>query len=78
MMNRYGIRAVAIAPSLFSTAMGDNIANKARVRLLQDTLFPPRFGEANEFAHLVLAIVENPMLNASTRRLDGGSRMAKL
>ena len=38
--------------------------------------FPPRLGRPGEFAQLVRAIVENPMLNGETIRLDGAIRMA--
>jgi len=38
--------------------------------------FPPRLGRPAEFAALVRAIVENPMLNGETIRLDGAIRMA--
>ena len=38
--------------------------------------FPPRLGRPAEFAQLVRAIVENPMLNGETIRLDGAIRMA--
>ena len=38
--------------------------------------FPPRLGRAEEFAALVRAIVENPMLNGEVIRLDGAIRMA--
>lgn len=44
---------------------------------MKATLFPARFGDAREFAQLAVSIIENPMLNGSTIRLDGGSRMAK-
>lgn len=68
---------MCIAPSLFSTAMGAGTSDKVRENLLKSTLFPPRFGKAEEYAHLAAAIVENPMLNGSVLRLDGGSRMSK-
>ena len=47
---------------------------------VQDSLgrtvpFPPRLGKAEEFAHLVMAIVGNAMLNGETIRLDGAIRM---
>jgi hypothetical protein len=38
--------------------------------------FPPRLGNASEFAKLVLHIVENQMLNGEVIRLDGAIRMA--
>ncbi len=37
--------------------------------------FPSRFGRPDEYAHLVMAIVANPMLNGETIRLDGALRM---
>ncbi|SGZ28317.1 BQ5605_C027g10312 [Microbotryum silenes-dioicae] len=74
---RYGIRVVCIAPSLFATAMGAGTSEKVKKGLLSSTLFPPRFGESHEYAHLAVAIIGNQMLNGSTIRLDGGSRMSK-
>ena len=38
--------------------------------------FPPRLGRPTEFASLACQIVENPMLNGETIRLDGAIRMA--
>jgi hypothetical protein len=38
--------------------------------------FPSRLGRPDEFAALALHIVENPMLNGETIRLDGALRMA--
>ncbi len=37
---------------------------------------PSRLGRPTEFAALVQHIVENPMLNGETIRLDGAIRMA--
>jgi hypothetical protein len=39
------------------------------------TPFPRRLGRPAEFARLVEAIVEIPMLNGTTIRLDGAIRM---
>ncbi|KAL8292815.1 hypothetical protein RQP46_000509 [Phenoliferia psychrophenolica] len=75
---RYGIRVVAIAPSLFGTAMGASMSDKVREGLLKSTVFPTRMGLPEEFAHLSVAILENQMLNGSVIRLDGASRMAKM
>lgn len=36
---------------------------------------PRRLGIPDEFARLALAIVDNPMLNGETIRLDGAIRM---
>ena len=37
---------------------------------------PPRLGQADEFATLALQILDNPMLNGETIRLDGALRRA--
>ena len=70
-----GIRVVTIAPGLFETPMFDAIPPAAREALAQMTPFPSRLGRPEEFARLVEAIVEIPMLNGSTIRLDGALRM---
>ncbi|KAI5479699.1 hypothetical protein MNV49_002958 [Pseudohyphozyma bogoriensis] len=75
---RHGIRVVAIAPSIFETAMGAHTSPKVKASLLATSLFPARMGHADEFAHLAMAVIGNQMLNGSVLRLDGGSRMAKM
>ena len=50
----------------------DNMAKK-----LGSTIpFPSRLGQPPEYAALACHIVENPMLNGETIRLDGALRMA--
>jgi NAD(P)-dependent dehydrogenase (short-subunit alcohol dehydrogenase family) len=71
-----GIRVVAIAPSLFETGITQGIPADFAAGLTKDAAFPKRMGRPEEYAKLALAIVENPMLNASTLRLDGGQRFA--
>jgi len=72
---RAGIRVVAIAPGVFETAMMAAAPDKVRRTLAGQAAFPPRFGRADEFARLVQQIIENPMLNGCTIRLDGALRM---
>ncbi len=71
-----GIRTLAIAPSLFSTGITAGIPDDFAEVLTKDAAFPKRMGRPVEYARLVCAIVENPMLNGSTIRLDGGQRFA--
>ena len=71
-----GIRTVAIAPSLFSTGLTKGIPDDFANALTKDAAFPRRLGRAEEYAKLAVAIVENPMLNGSCIRLDGGQRFA--
>lgn len=71
-----GIRVNAIAPSLFTTGMTEGIPDEMASALTRDAAFPKRMGRPDEYAKLVVAIVENPMLNGGTIRLDGGQRFA--
>lgn len=72
---RYGIRVMTIAPGLFHTPMFDTLPQEARDSLGKMVPFPPRLGFPAEYAQLVQSIIENPMLNGETIRLDGGIRM---
>jgi NAD(P)-dependent dehydrogenase (short-subunit alcohol dehydrogenase family) len=71
-----GIRALAIAPSLFSTGLTQGIPDEFAEALTKDAAFPKRMGRPEEFGRLVVAIVETPMLNGSCIRLDAGQRFA--
>jgi NAD(P)-dependent dehydrogenase (short-subunit alcohol dehydrogenase family) len=71
-----GIRAMCIAPSLFSTGLTAGIPDEFADVLTKDAAFPKRMGVPEEYGRLVVAIVENPMLNGSTIRLDAGQRFA--
>ena len=71
-----GIRVVTIAPGLFMTPMMAGLPEEARESLGKQVPFPPRLGRPSEYALLVRQIVENPMLNGETIRLDGAIRMA--
>jgi NAD(P)-dependent dehydrogenase (short-subunit alcohol dehydrogenase family) len=70
-----GIRVMTIAPGLFATPMMRSLPQEAQDSLGRQTPFPPRLGEPDEFAAMVGHIIENPMLNGETIRLDGAIRM---
>ncbi len=72
----FGIRVVTIAPGLFLTPMMAALPKEAQDSLGKQVPFPPRLGHPEEFASLVRQVVENPMLNGETIRLDGSIRMA--
>jgi 3-hydroxyacyl-CoA dehydrogenase/3-hydroxy-2-methylbutyryl-CoA dehydrogenase len=72
----YGIRVVTVAPGLFKTPMLEILPEKVQAALGQMVPFPKRLGKPSEFARLARDIVENPMLNGETIRLDGAIRMA--
>jgi NAD(P)-dependent dehydrogenase (short-subunit alcohol dehydrogenase family) len=71
-----GIRVNTIAPSLFATGLTARITEDRAHNLVKDAAFPRRLGRPDEFARLAIAIIENPMLNGDTIRLDGGQRFA--
>lgn len=70
-----GVRVVSIAPGLFGTPMIEGLPAETQARLARQTAFPARLGAPSEFADMVVAIAENPMLNGSVLRLDGALRM---
>jgi NAD(P)-dependent dehydrogenase (short-subunit alcohol dehydrogenase family) len=72
---QFGIRVVTIAPGLFETPMIAPLPEPVRASLHEQTPFPRRFGEPDEFASLVIHVLQNPMLNGATIRLDGGLRL---
>ena len=72
----YGIRVMTIAPGIFDTPLMNSAPQALKEALGKQIPFPSRLGEADEYAHLVKAIFENPMLNGETIRLDGAIRMA--
>jgi NAD(P)-dependent dehydrogenase (short-subunit alcohol dehydrogenase family) len=70
------IRVMTIAPGLFHTPMFDSLPEDAIASLGAQTPHPARLGEPDEYASLVEHIVNNPMLNGETIRLDGAIRLA--
>ena len=71
-----GIRVVTIAPGLFETPMMAGLSDKVRASLIQMVPFPKRLGRPEEYAATVKHIIENPVLNGATIRLDQAIRMA--
>ncbi|MGW0023217.1 SDR family NAD(P)-dependent oxidoreductase [Rhodococcus sp. NPDC003383] len=75
-LGSYGIRVLAIAPSLFATGITAGIPDDRVEPLVKDAAFPKRMGRPEEYAKLALAIVDNAMLNGQCLRLDAGQRFA--
>ncbi len=72
---QYGIRVMTIAPGIFWTPMLAGLPQAAQDSLGKQVPFPSRLGRPAEYAQLVQSILENPMLNGETIRLDGAIRM---
>ncbi|MHA6909349.1 3-hydroxyacyl-CoA dehydrogenase [Ralstonia pseudosolanacearum] len=74
-LSRDGIRVMTIAPGIFETPMLLGMPPEVQDALGKMVPFPPRLGKPAEYAQLARAIIENPMLNGETIRLDGAIRM---
>ncbi|NYG57174.1 NAD(P)-dependent dehydrogenase (short-subunit alcohol dehydrogenase family) [Nocardioides daedukensis] len=70
------IRVNTIAPGFFRTPLVDLQPAEVQESLISQVPHPARAGEPDEFAALVQHIIENPMLNGETIRLDAAMRMS--
>ena len=70
------IRVCTIAPGTFDTPLLAQLSEEVRASLAKSVPHPSRLGAPDEYAALALHIIENPMLNGETIRLDGAIRMA--
>ncbi|MFF5991710.1 SDR family NAD(P)-dependent oxidoreductase [Prauserella flavalba] len=69
------VRVCSIAPGTFDTPILSRFSDEIRDGLARQTPHPQRLGDPDEFAALAHHIVDNPMLNGETIRLDGAIRM---
>ncbi|CAL4091636.1 unnamed protein product, partial [Meganyctiphanes norvegica] len=58
-----GIRVCTIAPGLFLTPLLESLPEKVKSFLASTVPFPQRLGHPDEYAHMVQAIITNPMMN---------------
>jgi len=72
---RFGIRVMTVAPGLIGTPMLLDMPDEVQQSLAGQVPFPQRFGTPEEYADLVLHIVDNEMLNGEVIRLDGAIRL---
>lgn len=70
-----GIRVVTVAPGIMDTPLLAAAPQGLKDALAELSVFPKRLGTPDDFARLVVSIVENPMLNGEVIRLDAGARM---
>ncbi len=73
--SRSGIRVNAVAPGLFATPLLLGMPQPVQDSLAQSVPYPSRFGKPEEYAALVLHIIDNTMINGEVIRLDGALRM---
>jgi NAD(P)-dependent dehydrogenase (short-subunit alcohol dehydrogenase family) len=70
------IRVCSIAPGVFDTPILGRFSHEIKEGLAAQVPHPARLGRPEEFALTAMHIVDNPMLNGETIRLDGAIRMA--
>ena len=73
---QYGIRVNTIAPGIVETPMLATVSDEFRAALAAGVPFPQRLGRPEEYARLVLMLVEHDYLNGEVVRMDGALRMA--
>ncbi len=72
---QHGIRVMTIAPGLFDTPLLGGLPEEVKQSLGAQVPFPARLGQPEEFARMAMHIIDAPMLNGETIRLDGAIRM---
>jgi NAD(P)-dependent dehydrogenase (short-subunit alcohol dehydrogenase family) len=70
------IRVCTIAPGVFDTPILSRFSDEVKDSLAAQVPHPARLGDPSEYAKLARHIIDNPMLNGETIRLDGAIRMA--
>jgi NAD(P)-dependent dehydrogenase (short-subunit alcohol dehydrogenase family) len=70
-----GIRVVTIVPGLIATPMLLGMPKEVQDSLAAQAPFPKRFGRPDEYAKLVMHLIDNAMINGCCVRLDGAIRM---
>ena len=70
-----GIRVNTIAPGIIDTPLLAGLPEPAKESLGQQVLHPKRLGRPDEYAALVMFLVEHQYMNGETIRMDGGIRM---
>lgn len=69
-----GIRVGTIAPGVFATPAYGKALDAVEAEWGPVVPFPKRMGHPDEYAHMAMAIIENPYFNGEVIRLDAGIR----
>jgi NAD(P)-dependent dehydrogenase (short-subunit alcohol dehydrogenase family) len=74
-LSSVGIRVMTIAPGIIDTPLLGALNEDMRVALAKGVPFPKRLGTPEDYAQLVVSIIDNGYLNGETIRMDGALRM---
>ena len=66
---------MTIAPGIMGTPMLFGMPQEVQDSLAASVPFPSRLGRPDDYAKLVMHILDNDMLNGEVIRLDGAIRM---
>jgi NAD(P)-dependent dehydrogenase (short-subunit alcohol dehydrogenase family) len=69
------VRVCTIAPGLFDTPLLGRMDDEKKAALGAQVPHPHRLGQPDEYGRLAVQIIENPMLNGETIRLDAATRI---
>lgn len=72
---QFGIRVNCIAPGIFMTPLLEELSDQAKQSLADAIPYPKRLGAPDEFAKLVIHIIDNNYINGEVIRIDGAIRM---
>ncbi len=75
-LSSVGIRVNTIAPGIIDTPLLAGLGDAVRDSLAATVPFPKRLGTPEDYATLVMALVDNGYMNGETIRMDGALRMA--
>ena len=70
-----GVRVNTIQPGVFKTPMVAGMPENVQEALAAQVPFPKRLGKPEDYARLVVFLIENSYMNAGAVRLDGAIRM---
>jgi NAD(P)-dependent dehydrogenase (short-subunit alcohol dehydrogenase family) len=75
-LSSIGVRVNCIAPGIIDTPLLAGLNDEMREALAADVPFPKRLGTPQDYAQLVISVVDNGYINGETIRMDGALRMA--
>lgn len=74
-LSSIGVRVNCIAPGIIDTNLLAGLNDEMREALAASVPFPKRLGQPDDFAQLVVSVIQNGYMNGETIRLDGALRM---
>jgi NAD(P)-dependent dehydrogenase (short-subunit alcohol dehydrogenase family) len=74
-LSSVGIRVMTIAPGIIETNLLGQLDDAMIEALEANIPFPKRLGQPEDFANLVLSVIDNGYLNGETIRMDAALRM---